>query len=103
MIIHEINYQDDDHSNYQERFLSVESWSDYKAGLLGEIVTRPSIKAPEGFVLVEEKEWVGYLRGEWHHPHFTDTKLIHEAHVFGGRFDVINVSKDYRLKEEKIK
>lgn len=71
MLIHEMNYQDDDHSNFQERTVEYNSWDDYVDHFF----------RPKGFVIVDNRPDRGYLRGEWWHPTFNNVKLIHEAHV----------------------
>lgn len=78
MLIHEKEYQEDNHANFQERTVEYDSWDDYIDNLLC---------ALDGFIITDNFK-DNYFRGEWYHPVFRDIKLIHEANKINALFKV---------------
>ena len=51
MIVHEVEYQEDNPSNMQERYLDIESFELLKECLFGKYISHPQIMLPYGCVI----------------------------------------------------
>ena len=83
MYILELNYQEDNHYNFQSRIIEIESFDKYISCLKGEV---EDYSVSRSLKITETKEEYGFVKAEkiFSIPKKDGTftvKIIHEAHV----------------------